>query len=164
MANRRPDLHELLDGPLNLTVQDPAVSDDDHRIEHLVTISFRADQLVRQPRDRVGLAAAGGVLNQVAFNVSFRTRRFMSFDWSPVEKMTEAAAIARAAAMSSADRFRLYADFFDVVIAAKEANATLGPALTRRLHEKILRRDAMNLAFAKLDALKRAKQTPTNAP
>lgn len=92
--------------------------------------------------------------------MSFAPKR----DWSPAEKMTEATAIARAAAMSSADRFRLYADFFDVIISAKEANATFAPALTRRLHEKILRRDAMNLAFAKLDALKRAKQTPTNAP
>jgi hypothetical protein len=92
--------------------------------------------------------------------VSFAPKR----DWSPAEKMTEAAAIARAAAMSSADRFRLYADFFDVIIAAKEANANLGPALTRCPHEKILRRDALNLAFAKSDALKCAKQTPTNAP
>ena len=66
VADRRADLGELLDGVADLLVEDPPVGDDDDRVEDRRAVAAQADQLVRQPGDRVALAAAGRVLDQVA--------------------------------------------------------------------------------------------------
>ena len=60
-------LLELGDGALKLAVQHAAVRDDDDGIEHRAIIGVvQRGELVREPRDRVALAAPGGVLDQVA--------------------------------------------------------------------------------------------------
>jgi hypothetical protein len=66
MAHGGAHLHELLDGLLDLVVEDPAVGDDDDRIEDLPAVALEADELVGQPGNGIGLAAAGRVLDQVA--------------------------------------------------------------------------------------------------
>ena len=65
MAHDGADLGELLDGVLNLLVQDSPVRDHDHRIEEGVAVPLQPDQLVAQPGDRVGLAAPRRVLDQI---------------------------------------------------------------------------------------------------
>ena len=61
------DLGVLLDGVLDLAVEDDAVRDDDNGVENRAAASpLQPDQPVGQPRDRVALAAAGRVLDQVA--------------------------------------------------------------------------------------------------
>ena len=47
-------------------VEDPPVGDDDDRVEDVLAVALEPDQLVREPGDRVRLAAAGRVLDQVA--------------------------------------------------------------------------------------------------
>ena len=66
VAHRRAHLHELLDGLLDLVVEDAPVGDHDHRVEHLLAAALDADELVREPGDGVRLAAARRVLDQVA--------------------------------------------------------------------------------------------------
>ena len=68
MADRRAHLHELLDGLLDLVVEDAPVGDDDDRIEDppCCPAPLHTDELVRQPGDGVRLAAARRVLDQVA--------------------------------------------------------------------------------------------------
>ena len=70
MAHGGTHLHELLDRGLDLAVEDAPISDDDHRVEDLITCvitdALEANQLVSQPGDRVRLAAAGRVLDEVA--------------------------------------------------------------------------------------------------
>ena len=65
MTNGGTHLHELLDGRLNLAVEDAPVSNYDDRVEHLFVIALEPNELVRQPRDGVRLAAPRRVLNQV---------------------------------------------------------------------------------------------------
>ena len=65
MADDGADLGELPDGVANLPVKDPAVGDDDNCVEERFAFLFQADQLVSQPCDRVGLAAAGRMLNEI---------------------------------------------------------------------------------------------------
>ena len=72
VADRRADLHELLDGLLNLVVEDAPVGDHDDRVENLLSIALQTDQLMRQPRDGVGLAAAGGMLDEIALSRAVR--------------------------------------------------------------------------------------------
>jgi hypothetical protein len=69
----RADLHELPDRGLDLVVEQAPVGDHDHRVENLpvrlirrIAVALQADQLVRQPGDRIRLAAARRVLDQVA--------------------------------------------------------------------------------------------------
>ena len=62
-------LGELLDRVADLAVEDATVRDHDDRVEHLLRRVARlvdVDELVGGPGDRVRLAAAGGVLDQVA--------------------------------------------------------------------------------------------------
>ena len=49
MANGRADLSELPDGCLNLVVEDPAVCNDDDRVENLFAGIPHANQLVTEP-------------------------------------------------------------------------------------------------------------------
>ena len=67
MADDGADLGELFDRVLDLAVEEDAVGDDDDRVEQRAALLLDADQLVGQPGDRVGLAAAGRVLDEVAF-------------------------------------------------------------------------------------------------
>ena len=60
------DLHEGLDGLLQLAVEDDPVGDHDDRAERVGAVVLGLGELVGQPGDRVRLAAAGGVLDQVA--------------------------------------------------------------------------------------------------
>ena len=66
VPDRRAHLGELLDGVFDLLIEDPAVGDDDDRVEDRRIVLGKADQLVRKPGDRVRLAAARRVLDQVA--------------------------------------------------------------------------------------------------
>ena len=59
------DLGELLDVVPDLLVQDRPVGHDDDGVEDRLPVLLQADQLVREPRDGVRLAAAGRVLDQV---------------------------------------------------------------------------------------------------
>ena len=65
-ADRRADLGELLDGVRDLLVEDQAVGHHDDGVEHPLAVVLQADQLVGQPGDGVGLAAARRVLDEVA--------------------------------------------------------------------------------------------------
>src|SRR4051812_7862642 len=56
-ADRRADLRELLDRVPDLLVEDPPVGDDDDGVENLAVFALEADELVREPGDRVRLAA-----------------------------------------------------------------------------------------------------------
>ena len=64
--DRVSDLHELPYGVADLLVEDAAVGDDEHGIDERTTVPFERDQLVGEPGDGVGLAAARAVLDQVA--------------------------------------------------------------------------------------------------
>ena len=66
VAHRRAHLHELLDGRLDLVVEEAPVGDHDDRVEDLLVVALQADELVREPGDGVRLAAARRVLDQVA--------------------------------------------------------------------------------------------------
>ena len=55
----RAHLRELFDRVANLLVEDPAIRNDDDGIEHWRVVRREPDQLVREPGDRVRLAAAG---------------------------------------------------------------------------------------------------------
>ena len=65
-AHRRAHLGELLDRVPDLLVEDAPVGDDDDRVEDRRIVLRQADQLVGEPGDGVGLAAARRVLDQVA--------------------------------------------------------------------------------------------------
>ncbi len=62
-AYRCANLCELLDRVTDLLVEDNAVGYNDDRVESARPKAPKAYELVGQPSDRVGLAAAGGVLN-----------------------------------------------------------------------------------------------------
>ena len=66
VADRGAHLGELLDRVPDLLVEDAPVGDDDDRVEDRRVVLRQADQLVREPGDGVGLAAARRVLDQVA--------------------------------------------------------------------------------------------------
>ncbi len=66
MADDGADLGELLDGVPDLLVEDAAVGDDDDGVEEGPAVTGELDQLVGEPGDGLALAAAGGVLDQVA--------------------------------------------------------------------------------------------------
>src|SRR5437879_1616031 len=65
MANDRANLRKLLDRVADLLVQYTTVGDHDHRIKNGLAAFLDANQLMRQPSNRVTLPAAGGMLNQV---------------------------------------------------------------------------------------------------
>ena len=65
VAHDGADLGELLDGVPDLLVQQPPVGDHDHRIEERLAVPLQPDELVAQPGDGVGLAAARRVLDQI---------------------------------------------------------------------------------------------------
>ena len=65
MADGGADLCELLDRVADLLVEDAAVRDDDDRVEDGRALLRQPDELVGQPGDRVGLAAAGRMLDQI---------------------------------------------------------------------------------------------------
>ncbi|MEX1116119.1 MAG: hypothetical protein WEB53_12775 [Akkermansiaceae bacterium] len=67
MADGGAHLHELLDRFLELVVEDVAVGHDDHRIENFLLLLVHPHQLMGEPRDGVRLAAAGRLLDEVAF-------------------------------------------------------------------------------------------------
>ena len=57
---------KLIDSVLQLTVQHPVVSDDDDGLEDfLVVVIMQASEPVSQPRNGIGLAGTGAVLNQI---------------------------------------------------------------------------------------------------
>ena len=66
VADSGANLRELLDGIANLLIEDAAVSDHDHRVEHLAAVIGEPDQLVSQPRDRVRLPRSRRMLDQYA--------------------------------------------------------------------------------------------------
>src|SRR5437016_5659200 len=66
VPNRRTHLRKLFDRVADLLIEYLAVRDDDDGVEHLGTVSLQADELVRQPGNRVRLAAARRVLDEVA--------------------------------------------------------------------------------------------------
>ena len=66
VANRCADLGVLLDGVVDLLVEDAPVGDHDDRIEGRGTLLREPDQLMRQPGDGVALSAARRVLDQIA--------------------------------------------------------------------------------------------------
>ena len=66
VAHGRADLGVLLDRVADLPVEEEPVGDHDDGIEDRGAVLREPDQLVRQPGDRVALAAARGVLDQVA--------------------------------------------------------------------------------------------------
>ena len=65
VTHRRAHLHKLFDGLLDLVIENAPVGNDDHRVEHILTIALHADELVRKPRDGVRLTATRRVLNQI---------------------------------------------------------------------------------------------------
>jgi hypothetical protein len=56
---------ELEDGRLELAVEDNAIGDDDHLVEDLSVFGVEPREPVGEPGDRVRLAGARRVLNQV---------------------------------------------------------------------------------------------------
>ena len=57
---------ELVDSVLQLTIQHPAVGDNDDRLEDLlVVVIVQAGKPVGQPGDGIGLAGTGAVLNEI---------------------------------------------------------------------------------------------------
>ena len=66
VAHRGAHLHELLDGPLDLVVENAPIRHYDHRVENGLADALGADELVRQPRNGVRLAAARRVLHKIA--------------------------------------------------------------------------------------------------
>ena len=68
MPDRRADLRVLLDRVANLLVENTPVGHDDDGVEGHEPFMLKTDQLMGQPGDRVALAAAGGVLDEVAFS------------------------------------------------------------------------------------------------
>ena len=66
VSNDGGDLRELLYGVPYLTVQDPAIGNDNDRIDQWGVAFLKADQLVGKPCDGVRLPAAGRVLDQIA--------------------------------------------------------------------------------------------------
>lgn len=68
-------LLELLDGVLQLFVEDPAVGNDDDAVEESLLrrgIAVKAGELVTEPGDGVGFAGTGAVLDQVVLPDFFR--------------------------------------------------------------------------------------------
>ena len=65
MPDGRAHLGVLLDRVADLLVQDAAVGDDDDGVERDGSLMLQADQLMGQPGDRVALAAARGMLDEV---------------------------------------------------------------------------------------------------
>jgi hypothetical protein len=61
-----PHLRELLDRVADLLVEDTPVGDHDDRVEDRRVVLSEADQLVREPRDGVRLAAARRVLDEIS--------------------------------------------------------------------------------------------------
>ena len=59
-------LGKLLDGVPDLLVENPPVGDHDDRIENVLASCSQTDELVRQPGNGIALAAAGGMLDQIA--------------------------------------------------------------------------------------------------
>ncbi len=66
VPHRGAHLRELLDGVADLLVEDAPVGDDDDRVEDWSLGLRKADELVRKPGNRVRLAAARRVLDQIA--------------------------------------------------------------------------------------------------
>ncbi len=64
-ADNIAHLGEALDRLADLLVEDAPVGDDDDRVKNFLAVLARADELVRQPRDAIGLAAARRVLDEV---------------------------------------------------------------------------------------------------
>ena len=66
---------ELVDRVLELAVEDHAIGDHDHLVEHLVVLRIvKRREPVRRPRDRVRLSRARRVLDQIRMTGSVRTR------------------------------------------------------------------------------------------
>src|SRR5437763_4050191 len=57
MADDRSDLSELSNCVANLLVQDAAVGDDNYRTKDVFTCLLQADELMRQPRNRIAFSA-----------------------------------------------------------------------------------------------------------
>src|SRR5207244_4217307 len=66
VTDRSADLSKLLDRVLYLLVEDPAVRDDDDRVKGVLAVLSKTYELVRQPGNRIRLAAASRVLNEVS--------------------------------------------------------------------------------------------------
>ena len=66
VPDRRADLGVLLDRVPNLPVEDAPVRDHDDGVEDRDVVLRESDKLVCEPRDGVALAAACGVLDEVA--------------------------------------------------------------------------------------------------
>ena len=65
MPHRGPHLRVLPDRIADLLVQDTAVGYDDDGVEDARAVPLQRDELMSQPSDRIALATAGRVLNQI---------------------------------------------------------------------------------------------------
>lgn len=74
VADGGGNLGKLLDGVANLLVEIPAVGDDKYRIKNGGAFPLQSNKLVGEPGNRVTLATAGGVLNQIARAHTLRAR------------------------------------------------------------------------------------------
>src|SRR5262245_19962142 len=74
VSNGRTHLRELFDCVPDLLVENAPVGHHDYRVEYRSTALRKADHLMRQPCDRVRLAAPSGMLDQVALACSVLPR------------------------------------------------------------------------------------------
>ena len=76
--NHACHLFQLLDGVLKLLVEYPSIGHNNNRVKDPIRISLRRIQMGQQmgePCDRVRLATAGGVLDQVVVSNAFSNDR-----------------------------------------------------------------------------------------
>src|SRR5712691_1437576 len=66
VADSRADLGELFDGVADLLVENAPVGDDNNRVENRGIVRTQCNKLMGEPSDRVRLAAAGRMLDQIA--------------------------------------------------------------------------------------------------
>ena len=63
-----PNLRELFDSIADLPIQNTAVRYHNHGIQQRAIVFLQSDQLIRKPRNGIGFAASGAVLNQIPFS------------------------------------------------------------------------------------------------
>lgn len=84
-------------------------------------------------------------------------------DWLLAESRSEAALAARNISTTASDRFRVYADYYNAIMATKLTSAVSDCSVQLAWTDTLARREVMVLAFAKWDAWTRGKPTSTNA-
>ncbi len=74
MPDRGGDLRKLFDGVPDLLVEHAPIRDNDNRAEDFLAPLVQSDKLMSEPGDRIALAAACGMLYEVAAPSSASTR------------------------------------------------------------------------------------------